>query len=386
MCQPFNSQLIAGLDYETPFFLFSKNKLIGSLRDFNECFPGAAIHYAMKANSEPGVLQTLFAAGSSFEVASRYELDLLKAIGVPAAKIIYGTSVKPISHIKALYKYGADRFAFDSLPELEKIAIAAPGSRVYVRVTVDDAGSVFRFSEKFGADKEAAVPLLHSARKLGLRPYGLSFHVGSQATNPRAWANALKSIAPLLDELQRIGIRVEVINLGGGYPCAYGSIEAPATLWTIGQHTLEEYRRLPYRPQLILEPGRGLVADAAVLVASVIGRVERRSATWLFLDAGVYNALYEALPFQGSTTYQITSLGCPRGSGQALYALAGPTGDSPDVITREALLPRDIGAGDRLMFHAVGAYSLAVASRFNGFPKPAMHCLEPTPQREQVLS
>ena len=376
MSDIFSHEWIASLDYETPFFVFSKRKIVDALSEFAQCFPGAAIHYAMKANSEPEVLLTLHEAGSNFEVASAHELDLLKKIPVPPENIIYGTSVKAASHIRAFFEYGVDRFALDLLPEVEKIAAMAPGARVYVRASVDDTGSVFRFSEKFGVEKENIFPLLQHARKCGLHPYGISFHVGSQSTNPLAWANALNSLAPVIEHLASGGIKVEAINLGGGYPSAYASTEKALHLQDIARCALKQYSRLSYQPQLIMEPGRGIVGDSAVLVSTVIARIERKGSPWLFLDAGVYNALYEALPFQGSTRYRVTAMRPSKNCAQTSFSLAGPTGDSPDVITREAILPQNIAVGDRLIFHAVGAYSLVVASRFNGFPKPSVYFVD----------
>lgn len=369
----FDRSVLEKLEYATPFFLFSRKRITEKFQEFQKHFPGALIHYAMKANAEPELLRTLFDAGSAFEVASLHELDMLKEIIVPPEKMIYGTSVKPISHIKAFFEYGVDRFAFDSLPELDKIAAAAPDSRVYVRVIVNDTGSVFKFSEKFGTDKENIVPLLQRAKALGLHPYGISFHVGSQASNPMAWAAALKSLRPALNHLKKVGLAIDIIDIGGGYPCTYASTEEDISLAEIARHTLAQYQKLPYQPQLILEPGRGIAATTAILVTSVIGRVERKGSTWLFLDAGVYSALFETMAYQGSTRYKVTSLRPSYDSGEMLYALAGPTGDSPDVITHEALLPQDMAVGDKLVIHDVGAYSLVASSRFNGFPKPSVY-------------
>jgi ornithine decarboxylase len=369
---PLSTQAIGAFAHETPFFLFSRNRLLEQLEEFRRSFPGAAIHYALKANSEPDVVDVLARAGSGFEAASRYELHLLQNACVPAGRIIYGTSVKPASHISEFFAYGVDRFAFDSLSELEKIARAAPGSRVYARVVVNDAGSVFKFSEKFGTNKAAAISLLCRARELGLTPYGLSFHVGSQARNAAAWAAALGDIGHVLQELRGAGIELEALNLGGGYPCQYASSEHVPALPDIAALALEAFAALPYQPQLILEPGRAIVAEAGVLMASVIARVPRGNHEWLFLDAGVYNGLFEAMAYQGSTRYPVESVRLSNDSGEALFALAGPTGDAPDVITREALLPADTGVGDRLIFRNAGAYSLSVTSTFNGFPKPAV--------------
>ena len=266
-------------------------------------------------------------------------------------------------------------FFFDSYLELEKIAAVAPGSKVYVRMIANDAGSVFRFSEKFGTAKENIVPLLERARDLGLHPYGISFHVGSQASNPKAWAEAIENLRQPIEHLQKVGIELETLNLGGGFPCMYASTEAEITLQEIAENAFESFNKLPYKPKIIVEPGRGIIATTAILVATIVGKVERSESTWLFLDAGVYDALYEAMAFQGSTRYRVTTLRPSYSAGETLYALAGPTGDSADIITREALLPRDVAVGDKLVFHDVGAYSLVVSSRFNGFPKPSLYLI-----------
>jgi ornithine decarboxylase len=370
--EEFSPELLASLsEHRTPFFVFSKQRILNKYAEYNECFPHSLIQYAMKANSEHEILELLAQAGSGFEVASVFELNLLKKIKADPKKIVYGAAVKPAAHIKEFFEYGVDRFAVDSFPELEKIALAAPGSKVFIRQAVNDTGSVFKFSEKFGAEKEQLVPLLQRAKELGLVPYGISFHVGSQASNPLAWSNAVNGLKEILDQLESVGIKIDIINIGGGFPCnSYSSAEQHLTLKEIADHIYTEYKKLPYQPKLMLEPGRGMIADTGILITSVIGKVERRGNTWLFLDAGVYNALFEAMAYQGSTRYRVTSMRPSFDAGEKLFALAGPTGDGPDIITREALLPQDIDTGDKLIIHDVGAYSLVVTSPFNGFPKP----------------
>jgi ornithine decarboxylase len=369
----FDPQFLETLPYDSPFFLFSKKKILDNYKAFKKLFPRSSIYYAMKANSEQGVLKILADAGSGFEVASRYELNMLKEIKVPAEKIIYGTSVKPASHVKEFFDYGVDRFAFDSFPELEKIAAMAPSSKVYARTIANDSGSVFKFSEKFGTDPTSIIPLLLRAKELGLHPYGISFHVGSQASDKEAWASVLGILRSIIQDLKEMGIKLDVINLGGGYPCKYASSENIPSLQEIAEHSIKQYKKLPYRPKLILEPGRGIIADTGIAVASVIARIERRGSTWLFLDLGVYSGLFETMAYQGSTRYPVSSMRKVGDSGESLFELAGPTGDSPDVITREALLPMDIDVGDKLIFHNVGAYSIGMTNPFNGFPKPDVY-------------
>ena len=368
--QEFDPEFLEKLPYETPYFLFSHKRIIRKIDEFKECFPGAEICYAMKANSEPEILTTIANQGASFEVASKYELKMLKDLKVAPQNIIYGTSVKPVDHIKDFFEYGVDRFAFDSLQELEKIALAAPGSRVYVRTMANDSRSVFKFSEKFGTDKENVVPLLRKAKELGLKPYGISFNIGSQSGNPKAWANALKGLGGILDDLKEEGIEIEALNMGGGYPCRYASSEDAPSLQEIAYYVYEQYGKLPYKPKLLLEPGRGIIASSGILVTSVIARAEKKALAWLFLDAGTYNALFEAMAYQGSTRYPIDIMKSDYEAKDGLFALAGPTGDSQDIITREARLPKDVEVGDKLIVRHVGAYSVVVSSPFNGFPKP----------------
>lgn len=371
----FAHEILETLNYDTPYFLFSKKKILDKFAEFKKNFPRASIHYAMKANSEPEILKILAEAGSGFEVASKYELDLLKKLKVQPSKIVYGTSVKPATHIEDFVEYGVERYAFDSMPELEKISSKIPGAKVYVRTIVNDSGSVFKFSEKFGTDYTNIVQLLSHAKELKLIPYGISFHVGSQASDVKAWASAIKMLAPVLRDLKNAHINIEVLNLGGGYPAQYASSMEVPSLEEIAKYVYAEYKKLPYQPKLILEPGRGMIAHSGILVASVIARIERKGYTWLFLDAGAYNGLFESMAYQGSTRFSVTSMRPVGDSGESLFALAGPTGDSPDVITHEALLPGDIEVGDKLIFHNVGAYNLFFASTFNGFPKPSVYTI-----------
>lgn len=369
----FSSTFLSALPYETPYFLFDRRRVLDKFQEFRAAFPDGLIQYAMKANSELEILRILAGAGCGFEIASKYEFRLLQELQVSPDRIVYGTSVKQASHIREMYNCGVSVFAFDSPSELEKIATMAPGSSVYVRTLANDAGSVFKFSEKFGVAVGDIVPLLLRAKALGLHPYGISFHVGSQASDPKAWANTIEGLGPVMQELKQKGVILEVLNIGGGYPCDYLSPTGMPSLREIVGYTLEQYKRLPYQPKIMLEPGRGMIAETGVLVASVIAKIARKEHTWLFLDAGCYNALFETMAYQGSTRYPVASMHSENGTEAARFALAGPTGDSEDVMNREVWLPADIDVGDKVVLHHIGAYSLTAASPFNGFPKPEVY-------------
>jgi ornithine decarboxylase len=365
---------VATLDYPTPFFFTSRDILKQNYETFTSLFDDAEVYYALKANSDPKVLLYLDQLGCGFEAASAHEIDILLQLGVDPARIIYGTSIKPAEHIRRSFHNGVDRFAADSKEELAKIAEYAPGAKVFIRTIVDDKGSVFMMSERFGAPVSKAKELLLYARSLDLKLYGISFYVGSQAGYADKWSNGIGTIAPVIDELYAEGIQLEVINIGGGFPVPYANHKDAPKLPEIVANIHNAIHQLPYIPRLIMEPGRGIVATSTVLVSEVIARNNRDGRPWLCLDAGIYNALYEAMVHQGETQYDVHPLNPPTGPATPMMCtIAGPTGDSLDIVVRDAILPDYIGVGDHLIFENTGAYSVTMASRFNGFPSPELY-------------
>ncbi len=362
------------LDYPTPFFLTSKAILEHNYRIFTELFDNVEIYYALKANSEREVLTCLDQAGCGFEAASAFEIEILEKLGINPHKIIYGTSIKPIEHIRYATRIGVDRFAADSKEEIEKIAAIAPGSRVFIRAIVDDSGSVFTMSERFGSPVNNVKELLLLTKRLDLIPYGISFYVGSQATEAKKWAKAIETVRPTIEQLLKEGIKLEALNIGGGFPVIYKNHAYSPHLKEIVIGVHRELHKLPYIPKIIMEPGRAMVASSTVTVAQVISRTTRHNQTWLCLDAGVYNAFYEAMIHQGATQYKVHPATIPEQANELMKCtLTGPTGDSLDVITRDAHLPAKIMEGDRLIFENTGAYTIAMSSAFNGFPKPDLY-------------
>jgi ornithine decarboxylase len=369
----FSRDAINQLPHETPYFLFDAETVRHNVDLYKTVLPEQTeICYAMKANSEADVLQVLHDYGSSFEVASTYELAMLQKLGVAPERILYGTAVKSESSIKDFYNYGVQRYAFDSEAELEKIARQAPGAQVYLRVLVNDqADSVFTMSEKFGITVDGAVDLLAKVPELGLQPYGISFNVGSQARNVDAWANGLRDVARIMEQLQARGITIAAVDLGGGFPYRYHDDETP-TMADIGASITQAAQHLPYSVQFLAEPGRGLVADAYALVVGVFAKNARPTGQWLYVDAGAYNALLEAMSYQGSITYRIELLRDSDAPTEP-YVLTGPTGDSLDVIDKQILLPSDVQVGDKLLIRDTGAYSFTLVTPFNGFPRPSVY-------------
>ncbi len=362
------------LSHPTPFFYTSRDILLHNFQTFSRLFHNEEVCYALKANSDPKVLMYLDSIGSSFEAASAYEIDLLLSLGVEPYKIVYGTSIKPASQIKQAFDAGVNRFAVDSIEEIDKIAEYAPGAKVFVRTTVDDTDSVFTMSERFGAQADSVLDMMLHAKHRELKPYGISFYVGSQVRHGELWAKAIAKVRPIIIALQQQGVEIEMLNLGGGFPVHYRNHDDAPTLEEIVAHINTELHKLPYLPKIMLEPGRGIVASSTMLVVEVISRTVRNGKVWLCVDGGIYNALYEAMIHQGATSYHVHPVAEPQGEYQTMECvIAGPTGDSLDIITKNAILPDYITVGDRLMFDNAGAYTISMASPFNGFPAPELY-------------
>jgi ornithine decarboxylase len=242
----------------------------------------------MKCNSAPPILDALAALDASFEVASLGELLMLQKVGVDLSEVLYSNTVKPPTHIAEAYRLGLWRFAFDSEGELYKLARHAPGAAVTIRLRVDDSASSFPLSRKFGAEAGAACDLMVLARSLGLRPYGVTFHVGSQCATPLAWRQAVAAAGRLLSELSENGIELEMLNLGGGFPARY--VDEVPSLSQIGETTTAldgssgtgRARRGGTGRYLVAEAASSLPASSAAVRAGENGststwRVQRRS-------------------------------------------------------------------------------------------------------------
>ena len=235
--------LLATVKHSTPFFLVDLSKVTDAYKRLTEALPDTRLYYALKANAEPQIIKRLAHLGAYFEIASVNELRQLLELGVKARHINYSNPVKPWQQIKEAFELGVTKFAFDSVGELEKLAHYAPGSGVYLRFRVSDKGSTFPLSKKFGAETYNIIPLMRMARDLGLNPFGLTFHVGSQSHDPYRWQYAIEEAGEVMKELQAEGITLTTLNIGGGFPANYGKGE-PA-LKTIGKIVHRAVKKLP---------------------------------------------------------------------------------------------------------------------------------------------
>ena len=337
---------------------------------FAKALPDTRVFYAVKANPAPEVLALLASLGSCFDCASVVEIQKALAAGATPERLSYGNTIKKERDVARAFELGVRLFAVDCEAEVEKIARAAPGAKVFCRMLCDGNGAEWPLSRKFGCAAEMAPRVLEHAHRLGLEAHGLSFHVGSQQRNPRMWNRALKSAAGVFKELAERGINLQMVNLGGGFPTQY--LKRVSTVRTYGDAIFTALRRhFGNRiPETIIEPGRGMVGNAGVIEAEVV-LISKKSdddkVKWVYLDIGKFNGLAETMDemirYPIRTDYDQDPL--------EPCVLAGPTCDLVDVLYEKEpyLLPISLEIGAKVLIEGAGAYTTTYSAvGFNGFP------------------
>ena len=354
---------------ETPFLILDLNVIARKYDALHKSMPFAKIYYAVKSCPHDKVLEVLAKKGSCFDIASRYELDQMLALGVSADRLSYGNTIKKAKDIAYAYEKGIRLYATDSESDLRKIAENAPGSKVFFRIHTDGSGADWPLSRKFGAHPDTIYNLILDAPNLGVVPYGISFHVGSQQRDIGQWDNAIATCTYLFDAARSKGINLSLINLGGGFPANYIAPTQPDEVYVqeITRFLEEDFGK--NMPEIILEPGRSISGDAGVIVTEVVlisKKSEFNQYRWVYLDVGKFGGLIETM--DESIKYPIYIEKDGLGSD---VILAGPTCDSMDILyeNEKYLLPESLEEGDRLYFLSTGAYTSSYcAVNFNGFP------------------
>ena len=337
---------------------------------FAKTLPDTRVFYAVKANPAPEILKLLASLGSCFDVASVGEIDMVLAAGATPERISYGNTIKKESEIAYAFGKGITLYAVDCEAEVEKIARAAPGSRVICRIHCDGTGAEWPLSRKFGCEPDYAVDILEQAHRLGLVAHGISFHVGSQQVNVEAWDRALASTAAVFRTCAERGINLAMVNLGGGFPAKY--IRKTPKLESYGKAIFRALRRHfgNQIPNTIIEPGRGMVGNAGLIEAEVVLIAKRNredDLRWVYLDIGKFHGLAETI--DESIRYPIKTTKDKDETGPCV--VAGPTCDSVDVLYQKNPypLPVSLAIGDKVLIEAAGAYTTTYSSvGFNGYP------------------
>ncbi|BBE73881.1 type III PLP-dependent enzyme [Oharaeibacter diazotrophicus] len=336
---------------------------------FRRALPDTRVFYAVKANPAPEVLALLAELGSNFDCASIPEIEMALTAGASAERISFGNTIKKERDIARAAVLGVDLFAVDCVAEVEKVARQAPGAKVFCRILCDGAGAEWPLSRKFGCEPEMAAEVLEHAARLGLRAYGISFHVGSQQANLEAWDGALASAAAIFRELGDKGIQLRMVNLGGGFPTRYLK-DVPATEAYGRSITDAVHRHFGNEiPETIIEPGRGMVGNAGIIKSEVVLISKKKTSDdvrWVYLDIGKFGGLAETM--DEAIRYPIRT--SHEGAETAPCVLAGPTCDSADVLYEKTPyeLPITLEIGDEVLIEGTGAYTTTYSAvAFNGF-------------------
>jgi ornithine decarboxylase len=355
---------------EGPCLVVDLDVVKDNYKAFDRAMPGTRIFYAVKANPAPEILKALADLGSCFDTASVVEIEMALAAGATPNRISFGNTIKKERDVAKAHAYGISLFAVDSIEEVEKVARAAPGARVFCRILTDGAGAEWPLSRKFGCDPSMAKDVLMHAHKLGLAAYGISFHVGSQQTRLGAWDTALAQAKSIFDEMAAEGVTLSMVNLGGGFPTKYLKAVPGTNSYANAIHEGLEKHFGNAIPDTIIEPGRGMVGNAGVIKCEVV-LISKKHANdnlrWVYLDIGKFGGLAETM--DEAIRYPITTI--HDGGAKAPCVIAGPTCDSADVLYEKAPydLPLSLSVGDEVLIESTGAYTTTYASvAFNGFP------------------
>lgn len=331
---------------------------------------------AVKCNPDPEVLRLLAALGTGFDCASKAEIEQVLKLGVEPSRIIYAQPCKTKSYVRFAAEQGVKQMTFDNSDELYKTKALFPDAELYLRIMTDDSSSLCRISSKFGASLDCTQALLELAQQLDLNVVGVSFHVGSGASDPQAFVKAVQDARVVFDQAAELGFDMRTLDVGGGF--SGDSFEKMAYVLSTA---LDDY--FPQHIRIIGEPGRYYVASAFTIACNVIARREvKDTATqgtsyMLYLNDGVYGN-FSSIMFDhqhpvpkilksAAGYFGECHRGQPSSRGVTEYSIWGPTCDGIDRITERSVFHEVLNVGDWLYFEEMGAYTMCSATRFNGF-------------------
>lgn len=358
---------------EEAFYICDADEIIFKYKQWKLLLPRVQPHYAVKCNDSPVVLEILAALGTGFDCASKGEINKVLDLEVDPNRIIFAHPCKPASHIRHAAALGVNLTTFDNVTELHKMKSLHPTSNLVLRMRCDASSSCSQLGIKYGCDPIAEGPnLLTLARDLGLNVVGVSFHVGSGCREPAAFRRAISLARDLFDFGTGLGFNMTLLDIGGGFPGDNNANFSECA--DVINKSLDELFASP-EIQVIAEPGRYFVCSAFTLATNIHSKREIRSkdgditSVMYYINDGVYGSfnakLYEDAVFHG------VPLETPKGK-LVLSSVWGPTCDGIDKVQENVLLPL-MDLGSWLIYQNLGAYSLPVASPFNGFPVPKVH-------------
>jgi ornithine decarboxylase len=348
--------------FGSPLLVVDCEQVRRQYRALKAALPGVDLHYALKPLPHASVVACLRDEGAFFDLATTGEVELVKDQGIAPERCIHTHPIKRDSDIRDALRYGVTTFVADNPDEIRKFVRYRKRAELLLRVSFRSPTAVCDLSRKFGCEPGAVLGMIEQARRLGIRVRGLSFHVGSQATDPAKYIEAIQACTNLIAEALLAGLpSLDVLDIGGGFPVAYNDAVMPIDEFCAPIRAA--LAGLPKHVRVIAEPGRFIAAPAAIALSTVMGKAKRDGRWWYYLDDGLYGS-YSGQLFDHAK-YPV----CALRSGEGLPSvLAGPTCDSIDVIDDNILLP-ELEVGDLVVGRMMGAYTWASATDFNFFKR-----------------
>lgn len=360
---------------EDTFFVADVGEVYRQHMRWKMNLPRVKPFYAVKCNPDPQVLRLLAELGTGFDCASKAEIDQVLQMNIDPSRIIYAQPCKTNSYVRYAAAKGVKQMTFDNTDELYKIKKLFPDAELFLRISTDDSASLCRLSLKFGAAMDTTDELLTLAKQLDLNVVGVSFHVGSGASDPLAFLRAVQDARAVFDQAENHGYSLHTLDIGGGF-----SSDTFETMAAVLRDALDDY--MPSHINVIGEPGRYYVAEAFTLASHIIARrtiedaVTGEKSYMIYLNDGLYGN-FSSIIFDhqhpvahvlrsGSRTYFDSVASHASGNGIE-YSIWGPTCDGIDRITESIRFDHELNVGDWLYFHEMGAYTKCSATRFNGF-------------------
>ncbi|EJK2113955.1 type III PLP-dependent enzyme [Vibrio navarrensis] len=349
--------------FGAPLLLLDCDIIRQQYRALKNALPGVTLHYALKPLPHPVVVRTLLAEGASFDLATSGEVDLVAQESVPAELTIHTHPIKRDADIRDALAYGCNVFVVDNLNELAKFKVYSEEVELLVRLSFRNSEAFADLSKKFGCSPEQALTIIETAQAWNIRIKGLSFHVGSQTTNPHKYVEAIHTCHRVMQQVVEMGLpALSTLDIGGGFPVNYTQQVMPIDEFCAPIN--QALNALPDTVHVLAEPGRFICAPAVTSVASVMGQAEREGQIWYYLDDGIYGS-FSGLMFDDAK-YPLVTI---KQGGELLPSvLSGPTCDSVDVIAENIMLPK-LENGDLVIGRTMGAYTSATATDFNFFKR-----------------
>lgn len=365
---------IADCKYQDePFFVCDLGNVVEKYRIWMEKMPRIKPYYAVKCNDSEVILQLLASLGTSFDCASKGEIAKVLNLGVSADRIIFANPTKPASHIQYALKHNIPTMTFDSDFELLKIKHFYPDAKLVLRIKCEAKDAQCPLGNKFGCDPIHDAPgLIELAHQEGMEIVGISFHVGSGCNEPPVFRRAIKAARDLFDYGRNFGFEMNLLDIGGGYPGDFGAYELLEQISTVVNNALDDLF-FDLNVKVIAEPGRYFVASAYTLACNIHSKKivsspeDGTKKVMYYVTDGVYGS-FNCKLFDHKHIVA-TLLNKPKNSSKKLSSIWGPTCDALDLICDDVFLP-ELDVGDWFVFENMGAYTIPIASPFNGFSLP----------------